>query len=87
MAQGIVWVYGTIECGDTSRTRRFLAQHNIPFEFRDILGDDEARKALEKVTGGEHITPVVLFPDGTTMIEPSDQQLAAHLGIAGATSS
>ena len=87
MATGIVWVYGTIACGDTARTRRFLAAHNVPFEFRDILSDDEARKALEQVTGGEHITPVVLFPDGTTLIEPTDQQLAAHLGIAGAASS
>jgi mycoredoxin len=87
MAADIVWVYGTIECGDTARTRRFLAEHDIPFEFRDILADDEARKALERVTGGEHITPVVLFPDGTALIEPTNQRLAAHLGIAGAASS
>ena len=86
MADGIVWVYGTIACSDTTRARRFLAAHNVPFEFRDIVADDEARQALERVTGGEHITPVVLFPDGTSLIEPSDQELASHLGIADAAS-
>lgn len=81
MAKGIVWVYGTISCEDTTRARRFLTRHNIPFEFRDILGDADAAQVVERVTGGEHITPVVLFPDGTTLVEPTDQQLADHLGL------
>jgi hypothetical protein len=36
---------------------------------------------VERVTGGEHITPVLLFPDGTTLVEPTNQQIALHLGI------
>ena len=81
MADGIVWVYGTIADDDTTRARRFLAQNNIPFEFRDILGDADAAHVVERVTGGEHITPVLLFPDGTTLVEPTNQQIALHLGI------
>jgi glutaredoxin len=83
MAQdNIVLVYGTIECHDTQRVRRFLASHNIPYEFIDILSDAEGAQLVERVTGGEHVTPVVLFPDGTTLVEPSDEQIARHLGIA-----
>jgi len=78
----IVLVYGTIDCHDTRRVRRFLADHNVPYEFIDILSDAEGAQLVERVTGGEHVTPVVLFPDGTTLVEPTDEQLARHTSTA-----
>lgn len=74
-------LYGTTWCGDTSRARRFLDQHNIAYQWIDIDQDKEARNYVEEVNHGYRSVPTIIFPDGSMLVEPSQMELAKKLGI------
>ncbi len=74
-------MYGTTWCGDTRRARRFMDEHNIQFKWIDIDQDPQARKFVEEVNHGFRSVPTIIFPDGSTLVEPSTNQLAEKLGI------
>jgi len=74
-------VYSTIWCSDCRRAKNFLRDRSIPYENIDIEHDEEGRSFVEKVTGGMHSVPTILFPDGSILVEPSNAQLAKKLGI------
>jgi mycoredoxin len=74
-------VYGTRWCGDTHRSRRFLDRHGIPYEWVDIDQDGEGRGVVEHVNRGVRSVPTIIFPDGSVLTEPSDQDLRIKLGL------
>jgi mycoredoxin len=74
-------VYGTTWCGDTIRARRFLDSKNIPYVWVDIDKDPEARKLVESINHGNRSVPTIIFPDGSTLTEPSTSELALKLNI------
>lgn len=73
-------VYGKPDCVDTLRSRRLLDRNGVPFEFRDILKDPAVASEAQRVSGEARI-PVVVFADGSFVIEPSDSELADRLGL------
>lgn len=75
-------VYGTTWCGDTKRARRFLEENKIDYEWIDIDQDKEAGKLVEQINGGFRSVPTIIFPDGTTLTEPSTFQLRQKFGIS-----
>ena len=74
-------MYGSKWCPDAKRTRRFLDGHGIEYQWHDIDDEEGAREFVIKANG-KFIIPTLLFPDGTKMTEPSDEQLAEKLGIS-----
>ena len=74
-------VYGTRWCGDTRRALRFLDQVNIPYQWIDIDQDREARRFVEDVNNGYRSVPTIIFPDGSMLVEPTEDQLAQKLGL------
>ena len=80
MAEQII-VYSTVWCPDCKRAKKFLAEHRIPYENRDVEQDEQARAFVEKVNNGMRIIPTVIFPDGSILSEPSNAQLAEKLGM------
>jgi thioredoxin reductase (NADPH) len=74
-------VYGTSWCGDCKRTKQLLGEQRVPYRFVDIDSDAEGLAYVEQVNRGKSIIPVVLFEDGSTLVEPSNAELAAKLGI------
>lgn len=78
-----VIVYGTSHCGDTTRARALLDQHNVPYNYYDIDQDAAlARTASALQNGGEKI-PVVDFGGGTVLIEPANDELLQTLQNSG----
>lgn len=62
-------------------TRDFLSRNQIPYQWVDI-DHDAAIRALLAID--EHTTPrlpVVLLPDGTMLVEPSNAELAEKVGL------
>jgi hypothetical protein len=53
----------------------------VPFEWVDVDGDEEANRTVENINRGRRILPTLVFPDGTVLVEPSDAELAAKLGL------
>jgi mycoredoxin len=74
-------VYGTTWCGDTIRARKFLDLNNIVYKWIDIDKDLEARKLVESINNGMRSVPTIIFPDGSTLTEPSNSELANKLNI------
>lgn len=80
MANQII-VYSTIWCPDCKRAKKFLAEHRVPYENIDIEQDEKAMAIVQKVNNGMRIIPTIVFPDGSTLSEPSNAQLAEKLGM------
>ncbi len=81
-SQPKIIMYGTTWCYDTRRARTIFDQNNIPYEWIDIDQDPEARKRVEEINHGFRSVPTILFPDGSILVEPSNQALKHKLGLA-----
>jgi len=59
----------------------FLASNHVPYQWLDM--DDEAtvRDLLSGAAGGAFRQPMVFFPDGTTLVQPTTRQLAEKVGL------
>ena len=74
-------VYGAPWCPDCKRAKKFLAEHRVKYDWLDIDGDAEALKFVEKLQNGGRTIPTITFPDGTHLLEPSNDELARKLEL------
>ena len=74
-----IQMYGTTWCPDCIRAKQVLTRHNIAYDFHDIGADKEALAYVEKVNRGMRSVPVIVFPDGTTLVEPTNAELENRL--------
>ena len=77
-------VIGASWCPDCKRAKTFLGQHRIEFEWVDMESDPTAQEEVERINGGKRIIPTIIFPDGSILTEPSNDELAEKLGIVRA---
>ena len=76
-----ITVYSTIWCPDCKRAKKFFNDHRIQYQNIDIEKDAQAMEYVKKVNHGMRIIPTIVFPDGSTLSEPSNAELAEKLGI------
>jgi thioredoxin reductase (NADPH) len=81
MANETIKLYGAHWCPDCRRSKRFLGEQQIPYDWIDIEKDGEARRYVEGVNNGKRIIPTIVFPDGSILVEPSNAELAQKLGL------
>lgn len=81
MAEPEIIVYGTYWCPDCRRSKQFLGEQRVPYLWVDIEKDEAARAYVEQINHGKRITPTIVFPDGTILVEPSNAELAAKIGL------
>lgn len=70
--------FGADWCGDCRRSKRLLDGLGVEYTLHDVEHDAEARERAIALSGRQSI-PVILFPDGTILVEPSDPDLRAAL--------
>jgi len=75
-------VIGASWCPDCRRTKAFLAEQRIAYEWIDLDTNPEATAVVEELNGGSRIIPTVIFPDGSHLAEPGNDELADKLGIS-----
>ncbi|MDJ0703239.1 MAG: FAD-dependent oxidoreductase, partial [Leptolyngbyaceae cyanobacterium MO_188.B28] len=64
------------------QTRDFLARNQIPYRWLDIERDTEAQQLLNFADGSDKADlPLVLFPDGARLNQPSNIQMAEKIGL------
>lgn len=61
--------------------RDFLSRNQVPYVWLDPERNDEAVQLLEQYKLDERKLPAVLFPDGTSLIQPDRTELAARIGL------
>src|SRR5436309_2916304 len=81
MAHTGITVYGTLWCSDCKRTKKFFGEQRVHYDFVDIDGDPAGLAVVEEANKGKHIIPVLKFEDGSTLVEPSNADIAKKLGL------
>ena len=61
--------------------RSFLSTNHVPYRWLDVAGGEDAVKLLEEKKLDPDKLPVVLFPDGSALIDPEPEVLAAKVGL------
>ncbi len=74
-------VFGTTWSPSTYEVKAFLARNEVPYRFIDIERDAEAAHVVETASDGGAALPVVLLPDGASLVNPAKADLAEAAGI------
>lgn len=74
-----ITMYGADWCGDCRRSKSVLDRAGVAYEYVDVAASQEATDRAIAISGRRNI-PVIVFADGSHLVEPSDQELLAKLG-------
>ena len=74
-----ITMYGAEWCGDCRRSKRFLDENKVGYNYIDVEADASASDKVIEINGGMRSIPVIVFPDGSHLTEPSDNDLRAKL--------
>ncbi|HEX3957873.1 MAG TPA: mycoredoxin [Trebonia sp.] len=80
-------MYSTQWCGFCKRLKAQLGRAGVEINEVDIERDEAAAEFVMSVNGGNQTVPTLLFPDGSTMVNPSASQVQAKLAQLAATAS
>ena len=75
----MITMYGADWCGDCRRAKNYLDRNAVPYEYIDVAADPTEVETVIRYNGGRRGIPVVVFPDGTHLTEPTDADLSAKL--------
>ncbi len=76
-----ITIYGASWCPDCRRAKKFLSDQRIDFAWHDIETHPELLMEVQSRNDGRNIIPTVVFPDGSHLSEPTNEELAQKLGI------
>ena len=74
-------VYGTSWCGDCTRAKRYMDDNRVGYTWTDVDQDTQYVQLIKELNGGEQRVPTIVFPDGSVLIEPTNEQLKVKLGL------
>src|SRR5947199_943310 len=81
MSHTNIKLYGTNWCSDCKRSKKFLGEQRVHYEFINIAEDQEGQAYVQQVQNGGLSIPTIVFEDGSILIEPSNAELATKLGL------
>lgn len=76
-----VTIFGAQWCPDCRRAKKLFGQYQIPYVWVPIDKDPKAMEEAQSVAGGDRRIPVIVFEDGSVLVEPSSAELKVKLGI------
>ena len=82
MQQTNLTIYGAMWCSDCRRAKRFLDERGVPYTWIDVDQDDAAAAEVIRINRGMRSIPTLVFADGSTLVEPSNSELAHKLGLS-----
>jgi thioredoxin reductase (NADPH) len=62
-------------------TRDFLVRNGVPFRWLDVDRDEEARRLVAASGTRAHQLPLVIFPDGSRLVQPTNAALGERIGL------
>jgi len=81
MSNEQIKLYGTYWCSDCKRSKKFLGEQRVSYEFIDIEEDQDGQDFVRRAQNGGMTIPTLVFADGSLLIEPSNAELAQKLGL------
>ena len=82
MPDANITLYGAPWCPDCKRSKQFLGEQRVAYQWVDIDEDEDGRRRVQEVNNGKQIIPTIVFQDGSILVEPTNAELAAKLGIS-----
>jgi thioredoxin reductase (NADPH) len=76
-----ITVIGAHWCPDCRRAKTFLAEQRVAFDWIDLEEHPDATEIVERYNGGSRSIPTIIFPDGSHLTEPGNDELAEKLGL------
>jgi thioredoxin reductase (NADPH) len=74
-------VAGTALSAASYELKDFLSRNQVPYRWIDLDTDGPTREMVLAMPDGLSRLPVVLFADGTTMVQPTSREVAEKLGM------
>jgi mycoredoxin len=75
----MITFYGASWCGDCRRSKRLLDELRVTYTYVDVESDPSGAAKVVELNDGRQSIPVIVFPDGTHLTEPSEPTLRAKL--------
>ncbi len=63
------------------QVKDFLARNQVPYEWMDIELSKDAQKLAEYTNYDKLHLPLVIFPDGSHLIQPANREIAEKIGL------
>jgi mycoredoxin len=76
-------VYGHPTCPALGPLKGLLTQSKVKFEYIDIHQDSVAAARVRAINNGNESVPTLVFPDGSTLTEPTVAELQSKLRSMG----
>lgn len=75
----MIKVYRTKYCPDCHRSVAFLKEKKLDFEEIFLEESDAAVEIVMKINHGMQSVPIIVFEDGSVLVEPSNNELDEKL--------
>jgi mycoredoxin len=76
-------VYGHPICPSLGPVKGLLTQSKVKFEYINIHQDGDAAARVRAINNGNESVPTLVFPDGSTLTEPTVGELKSKLESLG----
>ena len=73
-----ILMFGADWCRDCRRSKALLDTRGVDYDYVDVEQIVDGADRAKAISGRTNI-PVIVFPDGSHLVEPSDAELAAKL--------
>ncbi|MDO8383774.1 MAG: glutaredoxin domain-containing protein [Microbacterium sp.] len=73
-----ITMFGADWCRDCIRTKKQLDELGVPYKYVDLVADPSAADVARDISGRTNI-PVVLYPDASFQVEPSNADVESKL--------
>jgi mycoredoxin len=74
-------MYALEYCGDCKRAKAFFEANQIAYIKVGLEGNEEAVKFVMTINNGNRSVPTIIFPDGSILVEPGQEELKAKFSI------
>jgi thioredoxin reductase (NADPH) len=64
------------------KVRTFLSSNHVPYRWMDVASNEDAQNLLKERKLDAERLPVVLFPDGSALVDPEPGALAIRVGLS-----
>ena len=72
-------MYSTSWCPDCIRAKYVFKKLGVEFTAIDVDKDQQAAEIVKEMNDGRRTVPTILFPDGSILVEPSNNELKSKL--------
>lgn len=77
----IIKFYGATWCSDCRKSKQFLDDNKAEYEYINLDENPDAADEVVRINNGYQSIPTIVFPDGSVLTEPTNEELKLKLNI------